>query len=280
MAQAVRDGRAARLPRLLADLGGGAPAAENLLGAYRGERLVGAVFFQPRAGAVGLVALPGLLDQEPAETAESLLRAAVGRLGASGARVRCLFVEDPTPRETTLLGRSGFEHLAQFLSMAVPESRFPRVPPRSALAFAPYTAEGQQRLVKVMEATCRQTLDCPALAALRPVEDALADYRQAGPFDPGRWLVVHRAGQDVGCLLLADHPASQEMELAYCGLTPESRGNRWGIEIVRHAQWLARQAGRQRLSLMVDEANLPARRMYAEAGFEARGKQSLWVNVS
>ena len=280
VAQAMLEGRASRLPRLLADLGGGALAAENLLGAYRGQRLVGAVFFQSRSGRVGLAGLPGTLDQEPVETAESLLRAAVERLAAAGARLRCLFVEDPTPRETTLLVRTGFEHLAQFLSLAAPESQFPSQPPPSVLTFEPYTAEGHQRLVTVMAATCLQTLDCPALAALRSVEDTLADYRQLGPFDPGRWLIVRSAGGDVGCLLLADHPRSQDMELSYVGLTPGSRGNRWGLEIVRHAQWLARQAGRRRLVLIVDEANLPARKMYAEAGFDAWRKQDFFVNVS
>jgi ribosomal protein S18 acetylase RimI-like enzyme len=280
LAQAVCEGRAARLPMMLADLGGGDLAAGNLLGAYRGQQLVGAVFFQSRAGRVGIAGLPGTLGEEPPETAQSLLRAAVQRLAAEGARLRCLFVEDETPRETALLRRTGFEHLAQFLSLAAPESRFPRVDPQCPLAFDPYTPQSHQRLVKVMETTCRQTLDCPALVSLRSVEDTLADYRRLGPFDPGRWLIAHRAGEDVGCLLLADHPQNQDMELAYVGVMPASRGKRWGSQIVRHAQWLARLAGRQRLLLIVDEANWPARRMYAEAGFEPWRKQSLWANVA
>ncbi len=280
LAQAVLEGRATRLPTLLADFGCGALAAGNLLGAYRGQQLVGAVFFQSRAGRVGIAGLPGTLGEEPPETAQLLLQAAVQRLAAEGARLRCLFVEDETQRERTLLRGTGFEPLAQFLSLAAPESQFPRVPPKCPLAFEPYTAQSHQRLVKVMEATCQQTLDCPALTALRSVEDTLADYRQLGQFDPGRWLIAQRAGEDVGCLLLADHPRNQDMELAYVGVTPASRGNRWGLQIVRHAQWLARQSGRQRLLLIVDEANLPARRMYAEAGFEPWRKQGLWVHVS
>jgi ribosomal protein S18 acetylase RimI-like enzyme len=278
LAQAVLEGRATRLPMMLADLACGNLAAGNLLGAYRGQQLVGAVFFQSRAGSVGIAGLPGVLDREPPETAEALLQAAVRRLADGGARLRCLFVEDQTQRETALLGRIGFEHLAQFLSLAAPESKFPSEPPQCALTFEPYTPQSHQRLVKVMEATCQETLDCPALVALRPAEDTLADYRQLGKFDPARWLIAHRAGKDVGCLLLADHPRNQDMELAYLGVTSASRGNHWGFQIVRHAQWLARQAGRRRLLLIVDEANLPARRMYAEAGFEPWRKQGLWVN--
>jgi ribosomal protein S18 acetylase RimI-like enzyme len=280
LAQAVLEGRAMRLPMMLADLGCGDLAAGNLLGAYRGQQLVGAVFFHTRAGRVGVAGLPGTLDREPPETAQSLLQAAVQRLAAEGARLRCLFVQDETQRERTLLHRTGFEHLAQFLSLAAPESQFPRLRPECPLTLEPYTTQSHQRLVKVMEATCQQTLDCPALAALRSVEDTLADFRQLGQFDPGRWLIARQAGEDVGCLLLADHPRRQDMELAYLGVTPASRGNHWGFQIVRHAQWLARLAGRQRLLLIVDEANLPARRMYAEAGFEPWRKQGLWVNVS
>ena len=280
LAQAVLEGRAMRLPMLLADIGCGALAAGNLLGAYRGSQLVGTVFFQSRTGRVGVAGLPGTLDREPPETAQLLLQAAVERLAAEGARVRCLFVEDETQREKALLLRAGFAHLAQFLSLVAPASRFPRVPPECLLAFEPYTARSHPRLVKVMEATCRQTLDCPALAAVRSVEDSLTGYRELGQFDPGRWLIAHRAGEDVGCLLLAERPQNQDMELAYVGVTPASRGKRWGFQIVRHAQWLAHQAGRQRLLLIVDEANLPARKMYAEAGFEPWRKQGLWANIA
>ncbi len=280
LAQAVLEGRAMRLPTMLADLGCGDLAAGNLLGAYRGQQLVGAVFFQSRAGRLGVAGLPGTLGDEPPETAQSLLAAAVQRLAAEGARLRCLFVEDETQRERTLLGRTGFEYLARFLSLAAPESQFPRLPPQCSLTLEPYTTENHQRLVKVMEATCQQTLDCPDLTALRSVEDTLADYRHLGQFDPGRWLIAERAGEDVGCLLLADHPRNQDLELAYVGVTPAARGNRWGLQIVRHAQWLARLAGRRRLLLIVDEANSPARRIYAETGFEPWRKQGLWVNVS
>jgi ribosomal protein S18 acetylase RimI-like enzyme len=194
--------------------------------------------------------------------------------------VRCLFVDDETPRERELLCRTGFKHLAQFLSLAAPESQFPQVAPPCPLAFDAYTPQSHRRLLAVMEATCQATLDCPGLGAIRSVEDSLASYRELGPLVPGRWLIAMRAGEDVGCLLLTEHPPYQDLELAYVGLAPAWRGNHWGYEIVRHAQWLARQAQRRRLLLIVDEANLPARRMYAQAGFAPWRKQRLWVHVT
>ena len=66
-----------------------------------------------------------------------------------------------------------------------------------------------------------------------PTEEVLSGYRTTGVFDPQRWLLVRQDGEDVGCLLLADHPTSSQWELVYMGLVPEVRGRGLGIELVR-----------------------------------------------
>ena len=44
--------------------------------------------------------------------------------------------------------------------------------------------------------------------------------------------------------------AMAHMELMYMGLVPEARGRGgWGVTIVRHAQWLVRQAGCPRVGV-------------------------------
>ncbi len=130
-----------------------------------------------------------------------------------------------------------------------------------------------------MEATYQQTRDCPQLNGVRDVEDVLAGYRAAGVFDAGRWLIVRHAGTDVGCLLLTDFPEHDNWELTYMGVAPSARGNGWGIEMVRYAQWRARLAGRSRLVLAVDAANDPAIRMYVAAGFQAWERRTVCVKV-
>src|SRR5690606_30179312 len=85
------------------------------------------------------------------------------------------------------------------------------------------------------------------------------------------------AAHMVGCLLLADHPATDQIELVYMGMVPEARGHGWGEHVVRQAQWLCRRRGCQRLVLAVDEANDPAVRMYASCGFVSFDRKALWL---
>jgi GNAT superfamily N-acetyltransferase len=51
------------------------------------------------------------------------------------------------------------------------------------------------------------------------------------------------------------------------GLVESVRGRGFGLQVVRHAQWLCRQEGRDRLVLAVDRRNAPARRIYMSCGF-------------
>ncbi len=104
---------------------------------------------------------------------------------------------------------------------------------------------------------------------MREIDDVLAGYRATGRFDPDHWLIARHGEQDVGCLILADHPDHGNMELVYMGLVPAARGRAWGAELVRHAQWLTSRAGRSRLVLAVDANNVPAIRIYTQSGFEA-----------
>jgi GNAT superfamily N-acetyltransferase len=111
------------------------------------------------------------------------------------------------------------------------------------------------------------------------MEDVLAGYQATGCFAPERWLIVRSGGQDVGCLLLADHPRDGNWELVYMGLVPLSRGRGWGREIVRYAQWLTAQAKRPRLVVAVDDANHPALQVYAVKGFRAWDRRRVYVKV-
>jgi len=129
----------------------------------------------------------------------------------------------------------------------------------------------------VLEATYEQTLDCPVLNGVRQIEDVLVGYRSTGAFSPDYWLIVRHGGKDVGCLLLADHPQHDNIELVYMGVMSSLRGRGWGIQITRQAQWLTRRAGRRRLVLAVDAANTPAVRMYAEAGFQTWDRRSVYL---
>lgn len=99
------------------------------------------------------------------------------------------------------------------------------------------------------------------------MDEVLTSYRDTGEFDPQRWLIVQHEDRDVGCLLLADHPAADQWELVYMGLMAEARGRGFGLPLVQYAQWLTRLADRPRLVVAVDGANGPAMSVYDSAGF-------------
>ena len=178
-----------------------------------------------------------------------------------------------------LLAAGGFHRLSELLYLVCLNSEFPTAPLPTALEFEGYNPANHRRLAAIVEATYQQTLDCPQLNGVRRIEDVLAGYRGCGIFDESRWLIVRHGGSDVGCLLLSDYPDYDNWELVYMGVAPWVRGKRWGIEIVRYAQWRARQAGRVRLVLAVDAANRPAIAMYATAGFQAWDRRVVWLKV-
>lgn len=242
------------------------PAA-GLLEARRGPHRVGAAWFQVLAAGAALVWPPRLAPGEPMETASRLMAAGCQRLSDAGVVAANAILANVAPEEDRLLREAGFMPLASLFYMACEDSVFPEARPVGRLAFEPWRRTEQGRLARLVQATYEGALDCPAADDPRSPEDVLAGYRAAGVFSPDHWLFVRHEGRDVGCLLLADHPAVGNMELVYLGVVPSSRGQGFGREICQHAQWLARQAGRRRLVAAVDSANLPAVRMYTAAGF-------------
>jgi len=271
--------RRANLPSLLAAAGSSPLAAEGLLGAYRGGRLVGATFSQLQPGKTALVWPPRTVAGEPAATDERLLQTACDWLGRQGVRVAQILLRPDMPADETAWRRVGFEPLADLLYLVSQENQFPTRLPKNPLTFEAYSPVNHQRLARVVEATYQQTLDCPGLDDVREIEDVLDGYRATGVFDPSRWLIVRHEGRDVGCLLLADHPEHGNWELVYMGVVASARGHGWGMDIARHAQWLTRQAGRPRLVLAVDAQNRPAIAMYAAVGFETWDRRRVYSRV-
>ena len=177
------------------------------------------------------------------------------------------------------LCEAGFESAAELLYLFSRKESFPASPPESPLQIESYCPANHRRLARVVEATYEETLDCPTLNGVRQIDDVLAGYRATGVFSPDRWLLVRHQNEDVGCLLLADHPEQENWELVYMGLVPSARGYGWGKDITRHAQLLTRRSGRPRLVLAVDAANGPAIRMYSMLGFHAWDRRSVYLRV-
>jgi mycothiol synthase len=269
--------------RQLETLGVGIAAAglrfPELLGAYRRGRLVGAVFSQVQPGRTAAFWPPQVVASEAATTAAKLLETACDRLARQEVCMAQALLETDTSPDVATLLKGGFERLAKLFYLVSPENEFPNHPPPGPLDFAQYGPSNHERLARVVEATYRETLDCPRLNGVRDIEDVLSGYRATGVFDPHRWLIVRHDDREVGCLLLADHPKDGSYELVYMGLVDSARGRGWGMLIARQAQWRTRQAGRTRLVLAVDAANQPALKIYSAVGFRAWDRRSAYVKV-
>ena len=254
-------------------------------GTGRESDLLGAIWLQLQPGRVGNLWPPQIAMQpdiyvSPARIAERLIDAAVKLSIAGGCRLIQALLESDAGETADQLRRAGFEPVAVLLYLVSSVEAFPTTPPAEQLQFEPIStaAAGEERLAAILEQTYIGSLDCPALNGLRPVAETLAGYRAVGRFEPSRWLLVRHAGQDVGCLLLSEHP-ERVWELIYMGLAPEFRGRAWGLEITRHAQWLARQAGAARLVVAVDATNAPAIRRYAAAGLATWDRRTAWMRM-
>ncbi|HEX5102368.1 MAG TPA: GNAT family N-acetyltransferase, partial [Pirellulaceae bacterium] len=162
--------------------------------------------------------------------------------------------------------------------LAAEADSFPEHPLRLPFALAAAANLERASLIDLVDATYIGTLDCPRIDNLRKTADVIEGYQAVGASGSQLWkIVLGENDRRVGCLLIADHPSAKQWEIVYVGLVPEVRGRGWGLELTRHAQWLARQAKVERLVLAVDAANEPAIRIYAAAGFLAWDRRAIWI---
>lgn len=147
------------------------------------------------------------------------------------------------------------------------------------LSWVVFEPKEESRLARLLERTYIGTRDCPWLDRLRTTADVLAGYRAVGRFDPSLWRIARHGEADVGCVLVNVHPDVQHAEVVYLGLVPEARGRGWAVELVDCARQLALQAGCRRIVLAVDDANEPAKRLYAKCGMVEFTRRELWIHM-
>jgi mycothiol synthase len=256
--------------------------AAGLLEGRSSDKRVGSIWIQLQPGRIASLWPPQVvaeMNRDTARIAHILLSAAIELARRGGAQMlQVLLQTDAGPAAEHLLA-SSFEHVADLLYLVSPASAFPSTAPADDVEYEPYSAAAGGRLEAIVERTYLNTRDCPRLNNVRPAADVLAGYRAVGNFQPANWLIARRDGAYVGCLLLADHPDQRIWELVYMGIVPEARGRGLGLALARKAQWMARQAGAERLVLAVDAANEPALRGYAAAGFITWDRRSVFLKL-
>ncbi|MFW6171120.1 MAG: GNAT family N-acetyltransferase [Planctomycetota bacterium] len=276
--QLMQLGRA-RTERLLDAARAGAIDMEGLFHARRRETLVGAVWGQRMPGSLAFCWPAALARGEPEQTA-ALLHAAINRY-LDDARIRLAQAMLPVRDLVSAmrLVRAGYEHLVDLDYLASSSEHFPREQPKSPLTMLAGWRGRETRLKALVERTYQNTLDCARLDNRRCIDDVLNGYRRTGVYRAQWWVVARYQEEDIGCMLMADHPEHNQCELMYLGVVPEQRGKGWGMQLTKLAQWIALQAHRQQIVLAVDDANWPARQLYERAGFDVWDRRSVYVRA-
>jgi mycothiol synthase len=250
---------------------------ENLIVALDGDELRGAAWGQRHPGNTAVVWLPPMVEGSNAGMQCALVDAVVASLSGAGVRMIQILLPDRGSPLVPLIEAAGFEFLVElwYLHWEAPGA-FSDGSGERPLEFIAYDETQRGRLASSIERTYFGTHDCPAMNGRRTIDEVLEGYRSTGTFRPGNWWIARAEGQDVGVLLLAEHSA-EHWELMYMGLAPEARGRGWGREIVRHAQREAIKSRIERIVLAVDGLNLPAMKMYRDAGFMAWDRRTVYV---
>lgn len=243
------------------------PGTSGVLHVEKHGRLVAAVMWTVYPGRIAILSAPGIETNADLPVVSTIYRAIVERLRATTTDLIFTSLPDKQSPFVEPLQASGFEYLTELVYLAALSSEFPSEPPSTPYHFVSPNQLSQFRFTEIVEATYQGTLDCPRLNGMRQTSDVLASYRATSPYSPDLWFAVMRGDRPVGCLILADHTETNQMELVYMGLITSERGRSRGADLVRQAQWLSHCRGRDALLLAVDIGNYPAIKTYRRFGF-------------
>lgn len=268
-----------------------------LVAASDQESLQGVVLAECLPGKSAVVMTPQLIPDRAAD--DSLARDLLAHLEQSLQAGQTLLAQALTAKRNDVAARrflaAGFEFASDLLYLVAdcpaPLLAEPHQDEDDALPFqiVAHPPQDVARWGELLERTYIDTLDCPAVEGLRPMADVLAGYRDIGRARGDWWFIARHDGQDVGCLLLAEHGSSDpasvdptsfdhaQAELIYMGIAPEARGQGWGYHLAREAQRIAQSSGCRQLILSVDADNAPALRHYLAAGFRIWEQRVIWI---
>jgi mycothiol synthase len=232
-------------------------------------------------GGVSLLIVPSWsLAQSSPEVLADLLAQAAQAVRRRGHRFAQVLLEPELAKRVRpqLLG-AGFSFLANLLYMHRNAFDPAVVRPVEAVTWRTLREVGEGTVSQVIQRTYIGSRDCPGLTGIRSMPEVLAGHRGAGEFDPEGWYLLQYEGRNVGVTLTSRTPLRSTLELVYCGLVPEARGKGLGRICVHKAIVRARDLAVPAISLAVDAANEPARRMYEAMGFAAHTSRDVWIEV-
>lgn len=226
-------------------------------------------------GRSAVIILP---NTDPPRYASSLADLCA-RLRSAGLSFVQALVEPGAHTKRVALEAAGFGRATELVYL----ERDPTYPwvdaPGDRTTWVGYSPAAHPRFRAVIERSYADSADCPELTALRDADDAIASHRASGISGDELWELLSVDGRDVGVLLLSAIAGARAVEVSYMGLIPEVRRRGHGELLLRRALDRARVRGAKLITIVVDERNAAARRLYERLGFCAVATRDAYLLV-
>ncbi|WP_244264741.1 GNAT family N-acetyltransferase [Vreelandella boliviensis] len=246
---------------------------QGLLVNYQKGQIKDAIWAQPLPENMAQLWLP--LPGVEAEQIHVLLRAAHAWVKTHNIRLCHLELSPQAPVSEVLLMEHGMQRLVCLEHLTGSSRRRLAMNEAIPLSLQPLCEFSQAEQLALLTAVGQGSLDSRPLRDILSVKELLAGFYQQDPQAPQHWYAIGYQNTVVGVLLLAPRPTLGRWELMLMGLTPDWRGKGLGRSLLNKALELAQQAGAQEMVLGVDDVNLPAKRLYQQAGFVRYAQQRL-----
>lgn len=257
---------------------------DGLLLAKENGQPVGAALTMQQSDGVTLVWPPVITCQTTDESAveDALMVRICEEVDRAGSKLAQVLLAPDDVAEGELLRRHGFEQMTDmfFLARALTADDIGGSKETGELDHDTFNETNRDRFASVIERTYESSLDCPFLNGFRNGQDALVSHRLSGQFDPAGWRIYRLGSQDVGVLLMNEHPDQDAIELVYFGIVPEFRGQGNGRRVLTDGVEAAALTGRAVMFLAVDCGNTYANALYAERGFAELARRRVMVRGS
>lgn len=205
-----------------------------------------------------------------AEALQVLLGQSISELRKHKVTLAQIVLNEPVPTlQMQAITDAGFEELAKLrylerqTSATIPSKS--NQTNHSGLHFQSMETSCDVELGKVLEETYIGSLDCPNLHGVRPIQDIIDGHRMSSPYQPEFWFIGTIDESPVCVLLL--NPNDDVLELAYVGVIPSQREHGIADFCLAKATELAQHHDFQRITLVVDNANAKASKLYAKWNF-------------
>src|SRR5262245_15334310 len=206
-----------RLTGALAMLQKGELEPDGLFVLRRGDELHGAMVATVVPGGSGIIWPPQIIDEPNRTQAEDqLIRHVLAWLRRRGALLgQALLPPDELFLAKPLL-RHGFRHVTDLLYLRhnreLPPDVFSRV---ERLTYQSYPQLPARLFNETLERTFVDSLDCPEVTGVRPVEEVIAGFRAQRSHHPEAWWLALENDRPVGVLLTAALPEEDSWEVSY-----------------------------------------------------------------